>query len=123
MSTAPTFDLAALRAADPELAELMLEACDSRRALANALVLGIGSLAAERALAAERDRIDAHLTLGEPGGMRGARIAATAIRAGVGLEQRLLEHYRQAALEVRAPAKLRLIMQEGTENAGTDHAS
>lgn len=123
MSLAPTLDFAALRAADPELAELLLETCDQRRALANALVMGIARLAAQRAVAHERDRVEAHLILAEASGHRGVDIALTAIRAGVALEPHLIARYRQVALEARTPMKLRLVNSKETEDAGTDHAS
>lgn len=113
----PVLDLHALGLAHPELHALLLETCSGRLALATTLLSGIAAIAAERAVAAERERVEAHLILGEAAGLRGLSVAITAVRSGIGLEQHLLDHYRRAAAEAHAPAKLRLVSALQTEDA------
>lgn len=92
-----------LKLASPSLAELVLEACGKRSALAVHLVEQISALAAEKATAVERERCAAHLFIGE-------RHAATmplvseAIRTGAGLDQEARDQYMRAVTERRNPA-------------------
>lgn len=101
--------LADLRAADPLLHDLLVEACAGRVALATALVDGICKLGAAQALTAERERVACHIKLGSVAGMG---FAVEAIASGATVSE-MEARYWQAVAERRETPVLKLVPQTG----------
>lgn len=101
-----------LRLAQPELAAALLETCGGRVALATLYVSSIARLAADAALAAERERCSMHLAAGERGDMA---LAAEAIRSGAPLDIESFSAHMARIKERRDAPAVRLVAPEKTE--------